>query len=116
MTTPVVWSVQDNMFHFEVEKQVFGLKPMNCPGVYRRLLQLVAAVVTPCYHVQLCWDCTAPAGHCIMYKHTKRSYRDLPMRFADFGVLHRNEYRWGGLVEYSCSNKSMQQRFYTGFQ
>jgi hypothetical protein len=31
-----------------------------------------------------------------MFKHTTRSYRDLPMRFADFGVLHRNEYRWGG--------------------
>lgn len=24
---------KDNMFHFEVEKQLFGLKPMNCPGV-----------------------------------------------------------------------------------
>jgi hypothetical protein len=24
--------VQDNMFHFEIEKQLFGLKPMNCPG------------------------------------------------------------------------------------
>jgi len=30
-------------------------------------------------------------GHCLMYKHEPRSYRDLPIRFADFGVLHRNE-------------------------
>merc|ERR1719171_2196678 len=30
-------------------------------------------------------------GHCLMFDHTSRSYRDLPIRFADFGVLHRNE-------------------------
>jgi len=30
-------------------------------------------------------------GHCIMFKSKKRSYRELPMRYADFGVLHRNE-------------------------
>jgi len=30
-------------------------------------------------------------GHCLMFDHTLRSFRDLPMRFADFGVLHRNE-------------------------
>lgn len=52
---------KDNMFIFEVEKQEFGLKPMNCPG------------------------------HCLMFKHKNRSYRDLPIRYADFGVLHRNE-------------------------
>ena len=52
---------KDNMFLFDVEGQDFGLKPMNCPG------------------------------HCLMYKHELRSYRDLPIRFADFGVLHRNE-------------------------
>jgi threonyl-tRNA synthetase len=49
------------MFCFDIEGQEFGLKPMNCPG------------------------------HCIMFKHRKRSYRELPMRIADFGVLHRNE-------------------------
>lgn len=52
---------KDNMFLFEVEKQSFGLKPMNCPG------------------------------HCLMFGHRVRSYRELPIRFADFGVLHRNE-------------------------
>jgi threonyl-tRNA synthetase len=32
-------------------------------------------------------------GHCLMFKSRARSYRDLPIRLADFGVLHRNEYR-----------------------
>ncbi|KAH9709079.1 threonine--tRNA ligase 1 [Citrus sinensis] len=45
----------------EIEKQEFGLKPMNCPG------------------------------HCLMFDHKVRSYRELPLRLADFGVLHRNE-------------------------
>uniref|UniRef100_A0A2N9GPI6 threonine--tRNA ligase n=1 Tax=Fagus sylvatica TaxID=28930 RepID=A0A2N9GPI6_FAGSY len=52
---------KENMFLFEIEKQEFGLKPMNCPG------------------------------HCLMFQHRVRSYRELPLRFADFGVLHRNE-------------------------
>jgi threonyl-tRNA synthetase len=30
-------------------------------------------------------------GHCLMFDMIQRSYRDLPIRFADFGVLHRNE-------------------------
>lgn len=51
----------DNMFSFEVEKEKYALKPMNCPG------------------------------HCIMFNYKNRSWRDLPLRFADFGVLHRNE-------------------------
>ncbi|KAI9205849.1 tars protein [Polychytrium aggregatum] len=52
---------KDDMFTFKVEKDQFGLKPMNCPG------------------------------HCIMFGHRERSYRELPLRMADFGVLHRNE-------------------------
>ncbi|KAI3927631.1 hypothetical protein MKX01_026564 [Papaver californicum] len=52
---------KENMFVFEIEKQEFGLKPMNCPG------------------------------HCLMFDHRVRSYRELPLRLADFGVLHRNE-------------------------
>ncbi|XP_034196886.1 threonine--tRNA ligase, mitochondrial 1-like isoform X2 [Prunus dulcis] len=52
---------KDNMFLVEIEKQEFGLKPMNCPG------------------------------HCVMFQHRNRSYRELPLRMADFGVLHRNE-------------------------
>jgi len=51
----------ENMFSFECEGQEFALKPMNCPG------------------------------HCVMFRHRVRSYRELPLRFADFGVLHRNE-------------------------
>jgi len=51
----------ENMFSFDIEKEKFGLKPMNCPG------------------------------HCLMFGNTNRSWRELPMRMADFGVLHRNE-------------------------
>lgn len=51
----------DNMFSFEVEKETYALKPMNCPG------------------------------HCLMFANRSRSWRELPIRFADFGVLHRNE-------------------------
>lgn len=53
---------KENMFSFNVEKEEFGLKPMNCPG------------------------------HCVMFAHRHRTYRELPMRVADFGVLHRNEF------------------------
>ncbi|KAJ3394886.1 threonyl-tRNA synthetase [Entophlyctis sp. JEL0112] len=52
---------KDDMFTFDVEKDKFALKPMNCPG------------------------------HCLMFGHRDRSYRDLPLRLADFGVIHRNE-------------------------
>ena len=30
-------------------------------------------------------------GHCVMFNMVQHSYRDLPIRYADFGVLHRNE-------------------------
>jgi threonyl-tRNA synthetase len=53
---------KENMFCLDVEKAEFGLKPMNCPG------------------------------HCLLFDARGRSYRDLPVRMADFGVLHRNEY------------------------
>ncbi|XP_059082256.1 threonine--tRNA ligase 1, cytoplasmic-like isoform X1 [Tigriopus californicus] len=51
----------DDMFRFDVEKEKFGLKPMNCPG------------------------------HCLIFDHGIRSWKELPLRMADFGVLHRNE-------------------------
>lgn len=52
---------QENMFLFNLDKEAFALKPMNCPS------------------------------HCLMFAHRDRSYKELPIRFADFGVLHRNE-------------------------
>ncbi|PGH15978.1 threonine-tRNA ligase [Polytolypa hystricis UAMH7299] len=52
---------KDDMFKLNIEKREWALKPMNCPG------------------------------HCIMFGHRERSYRELPFRMADFGVLHRNE-------------------------
>lgn len=52
---------QDNMFLTSSEKRDYAVKPMNCPG-----------------HVQI-------------FNHGLRSYRDLPMRLAEFGSCHRNE-------------------------
>lgn len=43
------------------EDEQYGLKPMNCPG------------------------------HCLLFQSQKRSYRDLPIRYAEFSPLHRNE-------------------------
>ncbi|XP_060856722.1 threonine--tRNA ligase 1, cytoplasmic-like isoform X2 [Metopolophium dirhodum] len=51
----------ENMFSFNVEKETYALKPMNCPG------------------------------HCLMFDNRNRSWREMPLRMADFGVLHRNE-------------------------
>ena len=52
---------QDNMFFTESEKRTYAVKPMNCPG-----------------HVQI-------------FNAGLRSYRDLPIRYAEFGGCHRNE-------------------------
>jgi threonyl-tRNA synthetase len=52
---------RDAMFTLEIEGRDFGLKPMNCPG------------------------------HCLLYSLTSHSYRELPLRLAEAGNLHRNE-------------------------
>jgi len=52
---------KENMFVFDVEGKEWAMKPMNCPA------------------------------HCLMFDSGIRSYRDLPIRYGDFGVLHRNE-------------------------
>jgi threonyl-tRNA synthetase len=52
---------RENMFLFESENQTFSLKPMNCPE------------------------------STFIYRSRKRSYRDLPLRYAEYGRLHRNE-------------------------
>ncbi|GAA0842099.1 threonine--tRNA ligase [Cupriavidus pauculus] len=52
---------KENMFVTESEKRDYAIKPMNCPG-----------------HVQI-------------FNHGLRSYRDLPLRLAEFGACHRNE-------------------------
>ncbi|HKS23489.1 MAG TPA: threonine--tRNA ligase [Thermoanaerobaculia bacterium] len=73
VVTPLVWDTElfkisghydnykENMFFSEVEEKEYGLKPMNCPG-----------------HTQI-------------YAMERRSYRDLPIRLADFARLHRYE-------------------------
>lgn len=52
---------RDNMFTTESEKREYALKPMNCPG------------------------------HILIYKQGIKSYRDLPLRYGEFGQCHRNE-------------------------
>ena len=52
---------KDAMFTTESEKRDYALKPMNCPG------------------------------HILIFKHGGKSYRDLPLRFGEFGQCHRNE-------------------------
>ena len=52
---------RENMFVTESEKRDYALKPMNCPG------------------------------HVLIYKQGVKSYRDLPLRYGEFGQCHRNE-------------------------
>ncbi|PAQ13475.1 threonine--tRNA ligase [Bacillaceae bacterium SAOS 7] len=53
---------KENMYFSEVEHQKFALKPMNCPG------------------------------HMLIFKNKLHSYRDLPLRMAEFGQVHRHEF------------------------
>jgi len=71
--TPLMWDVElwkrsghwdkyrDALFTLEHGESLYGLKPMNCPG------------------------------HMLLFNTRVRSYRDLPVRFAEAAVLHRNE-------------------------
>ncbi len=52
---------RENMFTLEVEGREMAVKPMNCPG------------------------------HCHLFAQTRHSYRDLPVRYFEPGLLHRNE-------------------------
>ena len=52
---------RENMFIAESEHRMLAVKPMNCPG------------------------------HVLIYKQGMKSYRDLPLRIAEFGACHRNE-------------------------
>ena len=51
----------ENMYFTTVDEREYALKPMNCPS------------------------------HCLIYRNSLHSYRDLPIRYADFGRLHRYE-------------------------
>ncbi|HEV7460859.1 MAG TPA: threonine--tRNA ligase [Solirubrobacteraceae bacterium] len=71
--TPILYDVElwrqsghldkfrENMYFTEVEDRPMGLKPMNCPA------------------------------HILLYEDERRSYRDLPIRFAEQGLVHRHE-------------------------
>ncbi|WP_088835022.1 threonine--tRNA ligase [Paenibacillus tyrfis] len=53
---------RENMYFTEVDETKFALKPMNCPG------------------------------HMLIYKNDLHSYRELPIRFCEFGQVHRHEF------------------------
>ncbi|MBW8742006.1 MAG: threonine--tRNA ligase, partial [Acidobacteria bacterium] len=71
--TPLMWDVElwkrsghwekygDNMFRIQYGESLYGLKPMNCPG------------------------------HMLLFNARLRSYRELPVRYAEAAVLHRDE-------------------------
>jgi threonyl-tRNA synthetase len=71
--TPLMWDIElwkrsghwdkyrDNLFLVEDDQRAYGLKPMNCPG------------------------------HMLLFNSRLRSYRDLPIRYAEAAVLHRDE-------------------------
>ena len=52
---------KENMYFTQVDDSEAAIKPMNCPG------------------------------HCLIYKAERHSYRELPLRFAEFGRVHRHE-------------------------
>lgn len=52
---------KENMYFCEIDEVGYAIKPMNCPG------------------------------GCLLYKTTKHSYREFPMRMAEFGMVHRHE-------------------------
>ena len=51
----------ENMYLTEIDGQEYGIKPMNC------------------------------LGHILIYKHKPKSYRDLPIKFFEYGLVHRHE-------------------------
>lgn len=52
---------KENMYFTSIDEQPFAVKPMNCPGCL------------------------------LVYRHTPRSYRDLPVKFMEMGLVHRHE-------------------------
>ncbi|MDO5737777.1 MAG: threonine--tRNA ligase, partial [Eubacteriales bacterium] len=52
---------KDNMYLSEIDKQAYAIKPMNCPGCF------------------------------LVYNHEQHSYRDLPLRLSEMGLVHRYE-------------------------
>ena len=72
-----VGNYEENMYSLNIEGEQWFLKPMNCPG------------------------------HCVVFDHKVRSYKDLPLRMASFGVLHRNEAS-GSLSGLTCVRRFQQ--------
>ncbi|MDO8625051.1 MAG: threonine--tRNA ligase, partial [Candidatus Diapherotrites archaeon] len=52
---------QENMYFVKIDDEDYAVKPMNCPG------------------------------HILIYKNSRKSYRDLPVKMSEFGIVHRHE-------------------------
>ncbi|MCC7431592.1 threonine--tRNA ligase [bacterium] len=52
---------KENMYFINIDEKEFAVKPMNCPG------------------------------HCLIFKNEKHSYKEFPIKFAELGIVHRNE-------------------------
>jgi threonyl-tRNA synthetase len=79
---------QDNMYFTEIDGRPYAIKPMNCPGGI------------------------------LVYKTAKRSYRELPLRMAELGIVHRHE-RSGvlhGLMRVRCFTQDDAHIYCTGEQ
>ncbi|MEG1527656.1 MAG: threonine--tRNA ligase [Clostridia bacterium] len=76
---------KDNMYTLKIDEQDYAVKPMNCPGCM------------------------------LVYKHKPRSYRDLPERIAEMGVVHRHELSGAlhGLMRVRCFTQDDAHLFMT---
>ncbi|MDD5148256.1 MAG: threonine--tRNA ligase [Candidatus ainarchaeum sp.] len=52
---------KENMYFVKIDNETYAVKPMNCPG------------------------------HILIYKNSRKSYRDLPVKMSEFGIVHRHE-------------------------
>ncbi|XP_049621947.1 threonine--tRNA ligase, mitochondrial [Suncus etruscus] len=82
-----LWEVSGHWMHYQ--EDMFSLKPPGSQGGPAHMLALKPM------------NCPA---HCLMFAHRPRSWRELPLRLADFGVLHRAEASGGlgGLTRLRC--------------
>lgn len=79
---------KENMYTTEIDKTTFAIKPMNCPGGM------------------------------LVYKSEPRSYRDLPMRIGELGIVHRHEKSGAlhGLMRVRCFTQDDAHIFMTSDQ
>lgn len=74
---------KDDMFTLDVEKEKWGLKPMNCPGGW---FDLSCVFMGTSFSLSIY---PSHLGHCLIFDSRDRSYKELPIRMAEFGIIHR---------------------------